>query len=442
MGAQPRPAADDPTRVGLNAAPSRADPLHVTPDDLPRSPTGRVPQWVVDEAANRRVPPHAWAPAPSTPPPGARPRRPLGQRILTVVSLALLGWVVVTGPLPALLRSADLPWLDGVVAGRVPAPAPDVVALADDMHLTAHGRDLLYRAQPELLDAAAFAGRCDRPDTTAAEGGAVGCYVGPRGADLRHADGAIVVYRPADARLHGFVVTTAAHELLHAAWDDLAAAERTEVTPLLEAVVAGLDPDDPLHEQLTVSVGPYPESRPTELFAYVGTQVWRPGGLGPRVEELYARYVADREALVAVHTGFRGMLDAVSAEVTAAQGALDARGLTQVLDQKRYDADVAALASYRAALEQQETQIAAMAPRERDRLLLSWTWRDGTVLPSSPAEQTLARARELLARDEAELAARAETLAATAAEIAVEETRVAALRADADALWAQLDPAG
>lgn len=31
-------------------------------DDLPRSPTGRVPKWVIEEAAGRRVDPEPWRP--------------------------------------------------------------------------------------------------------------------------------------------------------------------------------------------------------------------------------------------------------------------------------------------------------------------------------------------------------------------------------------------
>ncbi|WP_190278841.1 hypothetical protein, partial [Cellulomonas sp. B6] len=370
------------------------------------------------------------------------PRRGLGHRVLTVVALGALGWWLVTGPVPALLREADLPWLDGVVAGRVPEPAPDVAALADEMHLTAHGRDLLYRARPELLGATEFAGRCDRPHETSDDGGAVGCYVGPGGTDVLHAGGSIVVYRPTDARLRGFVVETAAHELLHAAWTDLTAAERAEAGPLLEEVVAGIDPADQVHAQIAASVGPYPANRGTELFAYVGTQVWQPGGLGDRLEVLYARYVADREALVAVHTGLEAMLGTVRAELDAAQGAFRERRTAHAVEQAQHDADVATLASYRTVLEQQEAQLAAMSASEQSRLRLSWTWRDGTVLASAPAAQTIARARELLARDEAELTARAGTLQALAAELAAQEAHVAAMRADANALWAQLDPPG
>ena len=32
----------------------------IAPDDLPRSPSGRVPQWVVDEAAGRPPAPTGW----------------------------------------------------------------------------------------------------------------------------------------------------------------------------------------------------------------------------------------------------------------------------------------------------------------------------------------------------------------------------------------------
>lgn len=38
------------------------------------------------------------------------------------------------------------------------------------------------------------------------------------------------------------------------------------------------------------------------LFAYVGTQIGREGGLEPQLEEVYARFISDRSALVAVHT--------------------------------------------------------------------------------------------------------------------------------------------
>lgn len=408
-------------------------------DDLPRSPTGRLPRWVADEAvvhAPDAPPPGEWRPYAD--PPAPPRRRSLAVRLAVVAAAALLAWWVAVGVLPGLLRDADAPFLDGIVTGRVPDPTPEVAALAGEMFLTDEGRDLLYMAEPELLPAADFAGRCDRGAGAAGTGGAVGCYHSTAGG--LETGGRIVIYAPQDPRLRGFVVETAAHELLHAAWNELSTDDQDAATRTLATVVAGIDPADDIHTQIAGSVGDEAANRPTELFAYVGTQVWQPGGLDPALEALYARYVADREALVAVHTAFQTQIDTLTADVTAAQQALSQRQYDQSLGTAQVEADTASLAQYRAAIEQEEARLAGLSASERARSLLAWTWRDGTPLPEAPAAELLADARALLARDEAEIAARAAALQTGAAEVAAEEARVAALRADVEALFAQLDP--
>ncbi len=77
----------------------------VPPDDLPRSPSGRVPRWVVDEAAGRTAPDTAWR---STGPAAVdwhgqrdawtRPKRRVSRRVLALSGIA----VVVVGLLVAL----------------------------------------------------------------------------------------------------------------------------------------------------------------------------------------------------------------------------------------------------------------------------------------------------------------------------------------------------
>lgn len=406
------------------------------PDDLPRSPTGRVPRWVVEEAAGAPPAGQPWAWQEPAPP----PRRSLLSRLAVVLALAVLAWWGVTTALPGVLREADAPFLDGIVAGRVPDPTPEVAALAGEMFLTERGRDLLYSSRPELLDLAQFAGRCDRAGSGASgAGAAVGCYHRETGG--LEVGGRIVVYVPADPRARGFVVETAAHELLHAAWNELTPDEQAAATTALAAEVAALDPTDDLHDQLAASVGEDPANRPTEMFAYIGTQVWGVDGLDPRLEALYGRYVADRAALVAVHTTFSAQLDAMAAEVTAAQQALAQRQYDHSLATAQLDADTRTLAQYRATIEAEEARLAALPASQRSRALLSWTWRDGTPLPEAPAEELLADARALLARDEAELATRGAALEPVPAELAAEQARVDALRADLEALYAQLDPA-
>lgn len=415
--------------------------MSIPGDDLPRSPTGRVPQWVADEAAGAPATVTEWRPYVVAAPAPVPPRRGgVVRRLGLLVVLAAVGaWAAIT-MLPAVLSQVDAPWLDRLVAGRVPEPTAEVAALADEMFLTQEGRDLLYRAQPELLGAAEFEGRCGTGPRLVRAGGAVGCYWTRSGTDM--GAGSIVVYAPADPRLRGYVVETAAHELLHAAWLELSPREREEATSLLADVVAGIDPADEVHAQIAGSVGGTEENRATEHFAYVGTQVWQEGGLHPRLEELYARFIADRAALVAVHTTFQAELDRLYADATLSQQALDGRRNEHYQAQAQLDADTATLDGYRAILEEEEARYAAMSPGEQSRSRLGWTWRDGTRLPMASASTTLAAARKLLARDEAELAARAEQLRVAGEELAAEEARVDALTADVQAVFRQLDPGG
>ncbi len=57
------------------------------PDDLPRSPTGRIPQWVIDEALGRETDPQPWRAAPEGP---VRRRRRLGWWITASIAVVLI----------------------------------------------------------------------------------------------------------------------------------------------------------------------------------------------------------------------------------------------------------------------------------------------------------------------------------------------------------------
>lgn len=412
------------------------------PDDLPRSATGRLPQWVIDEAAGTADVPGGWRTPERGQEKAARPPRRRGAPVLTwVVALAVLGggWWFTDGTLrlPEVAVSALAPGSGSgapVPALAAPAPSAEVVAVADAAHLSIEGRELFYGARPELLDATAFAGRCGdghtvRPPTD----GAVGCF--------QPATNTIVIYRPPDPRLHGWVVETAAHETLHAAWEQLTSDEQAALVPLLEVEVGGLAVDDPIHQQIAGSVGGRPQSRPTELFAYVGTQVWRDGGLSPELERVYARFITDRAALVAVHTSFRALMEGMSADIQAASGALASRRMDLAQRRAQHEGDVASLGFYRQAYEQKAAEMAVLPAAQRGDVLLSWVWRDGTELPMAPAEDTLAAAAALLARDEAALPERDAALQAEEVAAAAEQARIEGLIADLEGLHAQLDPA-
>lgn len=289
--------------------------MPISPDDLPRSPTGRVPQWVVEQAAGIRSEQAGWrttAPVAVASARGTRRRRtPVAISIIVLATLGVASWISTAAP--GLTHNV----VTALETRMAPAPSPEVVGLADTAHLSNEGRNLFYGTRPQVLGATAFVGKCAETQAqhTTSASSAVGCF-------QEHAN-SIVLYEPADPRLHWTVVESAAHETLHAAWALLSAAERAQLTPSLEAAVSSLAPDDPIHGRISASVGAHPENRPTELFAYVGTTVWRAGGLDLQLEAVYTRFISDRAALVAVHTGGQALLGAMGADLQALQKQLD-----------------------------------------------------------------------------------------------------------------------
>lgn len=336
-------------------------------------------------------------------------------------------WSEGTAPLVSVLDQASAA-LHGPLV--VPPPSAAAVALADAAHFSDEGRRIFYATRPQVLDEAAFAGRCDDVGSAhaLAASGFVGCYL--PGTD------SIVVYQPADPRIAGQAVTTAAHETLHAAWERLSPAEQKDLTPLLEAAATAVPAKDEIHAQIAGSVGTHPESRPTELFAYLGTQV---AGLDPRLEQVYARYFTDRAALVGVYTAVHGGIVRMAAEITAANTALLASETANAQARAQLTADTESRDAYRKLYESKAAEVAAMSPGERSRLRLSWVWWDGTDLPMAAADKTLATAAGLLARDDAALSARDATITAAESAAATEQARVQGLVDDLTALNEQMD---
>ena len=313
------------------------------------------------------------------------------------------------------------------------APTVEVIALADAAHLSEEGRHVFYGARPEILEDQDFIGRCGGfDDAEGAPGGAVGCY--------QQATNAIILYEPADPRLTPQVVDSAAHEMLHAAWVHLTAEDQAHLHALLEAEVAAIPSTDSIHQQIAGSVGSHAESRPTELFAYVGTQVWRAGGLAPELEATYARFIADRAALVAGHEGLEALLSGMQAEIDAASQAASARDLATAKDRLAYQGVVASFTFYEQEYDAKRAELAAMPAAQRQALQLSWHWWDGTELPMAPADETLARAAALLVRHQAELAARDAAITAAEDASAAERTRIQALVTELQTLHDQRLP--
>lgn len=240
---------------------------------------------------------------------GRGPYRPgsSGRGILAIVTRNALTVVLVSVlTFGGLMVMLEFTTPGGLIIDR---PDAEIAALADEAFLTVEGREIFFDARPRFRDEDELSQACDqrafKPDDS--DGGTtVGCYTGY---DV------ISIFKPDDARLRPMMVTTAAHELLHAVYARLDPAERDEIDALVEAEIVRVPADDGVHGQIAASVGDRPENRANELFAYLGSQVVLDGGFAPELETYYARYFTDRDALVDVFLAFESTLDGSGVEL-------------------------------------------------------------------------------------------------------------------------------
>lgn len=240
-------------------------------------------------------------PPPASPPPVPRPQPPAAgptpsgkraSRILFLVS-ALLAFLFLGTfylddlPLPVRTWVAESVPAARALVGIPPDPEAEVAELADLMDLTAEGRLIFYDAQPQLVDGDQIARICADGQVLPRDLYHAGCYLGT--------DRIYLLREPRTAVL----VTTAAHELLHAAYRRMDDAERAHADALVTTEMVRVPAADPVHDQIEASVGENPGARPDERFAYLGSQVALEGGFSAPLEAVYGRWFADRPALVA-----------------------------------------------------------------------------------------------------------------------------------------------
>lgn len=165
------------------------------------------------------------------------------------------------------------------------APA-QVSALADKTTMTPEARKLFYVNHPQILAASSFATYCQ---VSAEKTIILGCYQG--------GDRGIFLYSVTDARLNGVIETTAAHEMLHAAYARLSPSEKTTVDGELESYYK----NDLTDERIKQTIEAYRSSEPTELLnemhSIFATEITTlPAGL----ESYYKAYFSNRGAVVAM----------------------------------------------------------------------------------------------------------------------------------------------
>jgi chromosome segregation ATPase len=162
-------------------------------------------------------------------------------------------------------------------------------------------------ASARVDEKSSFLRDCPEPEDAAAL--VLGCY-----------DGRIFVLRVTDPDLVGVMTVTAAHEMLHAAFEEMPADERREVVRRLEAHLERRG-DPKIEELLALYEELEPGARGNELHSLVGTQV---RDLPRALERHYAKLFSDRDELVDAFEDYQAVFDFLQANADRLSGELDA----------------------------------------------------------------------------------------------------------------------
>lgn len=171
------------------------------------------------------------------------------------------------------------------------APSAAIATLATETTMNDDSRRLFYVQHPELNDRPTFNKKCGHISEVTI---VLGCYIS--------GDGIFIFNVDDDPRLAGVEQVTAAHELLHAAYERLDKSERSRIDQLTKAAFEGLT-DERIRQNVASYRQQNPAVVPNELHSILGTEVRH---LPPELEEYYRRYFTNRAQIVAYSEGYEG----------------------------------------------------------------------------------------------------------------------------------------
>lgn len=171
-------------------------------------------------------------------------------------------------------------------------PPASIVQLADDDTMTASAKRLFYINHPALESKAEF--RQDCPNNSE-QTIVLGCYRGN--------ESGIYLLRVTDQELNGVEQVTAAHEMLHAAYDRLGRSEKNQVDGWLESYYKTLK-----NPELKKIFDNYKKTEPgqlvNEMHSVFGTEV---ANLPKNLENYYKRYFTDRQKVTGYASQYRSV---------------------------------------------------------------------------------------------------------------------------------------
>jgi len=238
-------------------------------------------------------------------------------------------------------------------------PSDTLAGYVERSTMTAQGEFLFYATSPVVEQDERFDAICSSDE----EGiGTLGCYL--------PASSAIHLYDITDERLDGMEEVIASHEMLHAAWARMDAADLAVISPLLEAKAQSMAADPAFAARMEFYARSEPGERLNELHSILGTEV---SDLDPVLEAHYAGLFRDRQALVALHTAsnqvfvdLENQAKALVAELDALSAGIEADYANYTAGYDELDSDIS---SFNSRADSGDFSSAAQFNRERAALI-------------------------------------------------------------------------
>jgi hypothetical protein len=208
-------------------------------------------------------------------------------------------------------------------------PTSEVLALNDKVKFTDKGLFTFYATKPAVANSSEFNGKCPRQE---AGSPILGCYTD---------SDRIYVFNIDNPQLDGIKEVTAAHEMLHAAWQRMDETERTRVGNLLNAAYEKSATPE-LKERMAYYQRNEPTALTNELHSILGTEV---SNLGSELETYYQQYFQNRQLILDLHAKYNNVYQGLYSR--ADQLYTQMQTLTDSIETRstQYDIDVANLST-------------------------------------------------------------------------------------------------
>jgi len=205
-------------------------------------------------------------------------------------------------------------------------PSSQVLEIRNSLALTSLGQLYFDSSQPVVESAEGFNQSCPQSEPN---NPVVGCY----------SNQLIYIYDVRNDKLDGIEETTAAHELLHAAYERMNDTERAEIDAELKKVYTSVKTKE-LEARMAYYQVNEPGEESNELHSILGTEYTQ---LGTKLEAHYAKYFVDRKEVLAHYQNYQAVFTSATSKLDALAASINERTLKVNVNIKKYERDAASL---------------------------------------------------------------------------------------------------